>query len=53
MARKTEDVKVRGVWERESGSDVWWIRFRDTDGKLHREKVGRKSDAEGACPSHS
>lgn len=45
MARKHE-VKVRGVWEREPGSGVWWIRFRDTDGKLHREKVGRKSDAE-------
>ncbi len=45
MARK-EEVKVRGVWEREPGSGVWWIRYRDTDGKLHREKVGRKSDAE-------
>jgi len=24
---------------------VWWIRFRDADGKLRREKVGRKADA--------
>ena len=36
----------RGLWEREPGSGVWWIRFRDSNGKLHREKVGRKSDAE-------
>lgn len=45
MARKTEDVKVRGVWEREPGSGVWWVRYRDKAGKLHREKAGRKSDA--------
>jgi hypothetical protein len=44
MARKDE-VKVRGVWEREPGSGVWWIRYRDKSGKLHREKDGRKSDA--------
>jgi site-specific recombinase XerD len=45
MARKSAAVKVRGVWEREPGSDVWWVRYRDKGGKLHREKVGRKSDA--------
>lgn len=44
MPRK-ESVKVRGVWEREPESDVWWVRYRDRSGKLHREKVGRKSDA--------
>jgi len=43
--RAKEEAKVRGVWERISGSGVWWIRFRDADGKLRREKVGRKSDA--------
>src|SRR5690349_19443064 len=36
----------RGIWEREAGSGVWWIRYRDATGKLHREVVGRKSDAE-------
>lgn len=36
---------VRGIWEREPGSGVWWARYRDAAGKLHREKVGRKSDA--------
>jgi site-specific recombinase XerD len=33
------------VWERIPGSIVWWIRYRDADGKLRREKVGRKGDA--------
>ena len=46
MVVKRKPTIVRGLWEREPGSGVWWIRFRDTDGKLHREKVGRKSDAE-------
>jgi site-specific recombinase XerD len=44
-AKKKDEAKVRGVWERIPGSGVWWIRFRDADGKLRREKVGRKSDA--------
>jgi site-specific recombinase XerD len=46
MAIKGESAPPRGLWEREPGSGVWWIRYRDADGKLHREKVGRKSDAE-------
>ncbi len=37
-------AKATGVWEKESGSNVWWIRYR-VDGVLKREKVGRKSDA--------
>ena len=35
---------MRGVWERVSGSGIWWIRYR-VEGKLKREKVGRKGDA--------
>lgn len=46
MATKGKSVPPRGLWEREPGSGVWWVRYRDADGKLHREKVGRKSDAE-------
>ncbi len=42
--RKKEPT-TRGLWERDPGSGVWWIRYRDGDGKLHREKIGRKSDA--------
>jgi integrase len=34
----------RGVFERIPGSNVWWIHYY-ADGKRHREKVGRKSDA--------
>ena len=37
-------VAHRGVWERVPDSGIWWIRYR-VDGKLRREKVGRKSDA--------
>jgi integrase len=43
MPRKAS-AKVTGVWEKESGSGIWWIRYRE-NGILHREKVGRKSDA--------
>jgi len=45
MARKEDEPIVRGLWEREPDSGIWWIRYRGGDGKLHREKVGRKGDA--------
>lgn len=35
-------AKIRGVFERQPG--VWWIQYF-AEGKRHREKVGRKSDA--------
>lgn len=37
--------KIRGIYEKVPGSGVWWIRYSDADGKLRREKAGRKSDA--------
>lgn len=37
-------AKATGVWEKVPGSGIWWIRYRE-NGVLHREKVGRKSDA--------
>ncbi|MFZ0661201.1 MAG: site-specific integrase [Acidobacteriaceae bacterium] len=43
MPRKSV-AKATGVWEKEPGSGVWWIRYR-VAGKLKREKVGRRSDA--------
>lgn len=43
MPRKST-AKATGVWEKEPGSNIWWIRYR-ADGVLKREKVGRKSDA--------
>lgn len=47
MARtkRQEEPKLRGIWERIPGSGVFWVRFRDADGKLRREKAGRKGDA--------
>jgi integrase len=44
MNRKREQKKIRGVFERPSGSNVWWIDYWD-HGSRHREKIGRKSDA--------
>ena len=38
-------MKQRGVFEKEPGSGVWWIRYADVNGKLRREKVGSKSAA--------
>jgi integrase len=43
MPRKST-AKATGVWEKDPGSGIWWIRYRAA-GKLKREKVGRKSDA--------
>ncbi len=34
--------KERGIFEREPGSGVWWVRYADESGQLHREKVGAK-----------
>jgi hypothetical protein len=42
QTRAKREAKARGVWEREPGSGVYWIRFRDADGKLRREKVGAR-----------
>jgi integrase len=36
--------KARGVFEKEPGSDIWWIRYKE-NGVEHREKVGRRGDA--------
>jgi site-specific recombinase XerD len=36
--------KERGVFEKEPGSDIWWIRYK-IDGVERREKVGRRGDA--------
>lgn len=36
---------AKGVYERIPGSGIWWCRYADAQGKEHREKVGRRSDA--------
>jgi len=43
MPRRSS-ARVTGVWEKVPGSGIWWVRYRE-NGTLHREKVGRKSDA--------
>lgn len=35
----------RGLFERPKGSGLWWIHYHDAEGRRHREKVGRRSDA--------
>ena len=37
--------EIRGIFEREKGSGIWWIRWTDSGGNKRREKVGRRSDA--------
>ncbi len=44
MAKEQEN-KTRGVFEKVPGSGVWWIQYFDTEGRRHRERVGRKSSA--------
>ena len=36
----------RGIFEKVPGSGIWWVRYFDSERKKHREKVGRKSDAQ-------
>ncbi len=32
----------RGIFERPKGSGIWWVRYADNFGRIHREKVGPK-----------
>ena len=41
--RKNPTPRARGVFERPTGSGIWWARYTDENGQLHREKVGSKS----------
>jgi hypothetical protein len=36
--REGDPMKQRGVFEKEPGSGVWWIRYFDQFGKKRREK---------------
>src|SRR5271167_2032226 len=40
-----EDKKLRGIYERDSGSRIWWIRYADSTGRIRREKAGTKGAA--------
>jgi hypothetical protein len=43
--KRTEEQsrRERGLFERPTGSGVWWVRYHDEHGREHREKVGQKS----------
>lgn len=43
--RTRQKARVRGVFERPKGSGMWWCRWADGSGRLHREKCGTKSSA--------
>jgi integrase len=44
-AQEEEEMKLRGIYERDPGSGVWWIVYFDQFGKRRREKAGSKSIA--------
>ena len=41
-------MKQRGIFEKDPGSGIWWIRYADQFGRIHREKSGSKSFAVSA-----
>jgi integrase len=45
---KREQKRVRGIFEKIPGSDVWWIRFTDAEGNYRREKIGTLGGAKKA-----
>jgi len=44
-ATKRKSKNLRGVFEKVPGSDIWWIRFIDAQGRFRREKAGTKGMA--------
>jgi len=42
MSEDRRPRRHRGIFERPTGSGVWWVRYYDEHGREHREKVGPK-----------
>jgi len=42
---RNKNRKARGVFEKVPGSDIWWIRYIDAQGRFRREKAGTKGMA--------
>src|SRR5688572_20504008 len=40
--RDDHDPRHRGIFERPKGSGIWYARYKDEHGRLHKEKVGPK-----------
>ncbi len=36
---------MRGIYERDKGSGIWWIRCSGSTGRIRREKAGAKGMA--------
>src|ERR1039457_4407649 len=45
MPRVRKEKRHRGVFEREKGSNIWWVRFVDVDGKRKATCIGSFSNA--------
>jgi integrase len=46
------EKRIRGVYEKISGSGEWWVRWTDSEGQLHRQKAGSKGTALAAYKKH-
>ncbi len=44
-APRKKSRNARGIFEKVPGSDTWWIRFIDAQGRFRREKAGTKGTA--------
>ncbi len=40
-----QEMKQRGIFEKQPGSGEWWIRYADATGRIRREKVGTFEEA--------
>jgi site-specific recombinase XerD len=43
--KEAEEHKLRGIYERQPGSKIWWIRYADATGRIRREKAGTRGAA--------
>ena len=39
------ETKYRGIYEKQPGSGIWYVRYVDAGGRYRREKAGSKSAA--------
>jgi integrase len=46
IKRNANGRRERGIFERPKNSGIWWVRYADEQGRLHREKVGPKALAQ-------
>jgi len=42
VRRDEPSIRDRGIFERPKGSGIWYVRYKDEHGRLHKEKVGPK-----------